>query len=102
MDGAARLEFFARAVCFPVFVGPRVFLPCVLVEGVEALELCGFVILVEGFGEWSEAVVSEPLGVGCPVGWVEPADGGVVINDGGRSVLPYPLNDVTEGCVRVA
>jgi hypothetical protein len=54
MDGAARLEFFARAVCFPVVVGPRVLLPCVHVEGVEALELCGFVIFVEGFGEGSE------------------------------------------------
>ena len=78
------------------------FQPCFLVEGVEALESGCFVFLVPGVAECSEAGGSEPLGVGCPVGWVEPADGGVVINDGRRNVLPDPLNDVTEGCVRVA
>jgi hypothetical protein len=101
-NGAARLDFFAGAVNCSVVVGPYMFQPCVHVERVEALKSDCLVFLAPGVAECSEAGGSEPPGVGRPVGRVEPADGGVVINDGVRSGLPYPLDDVTEFGVRVA
>jgi hypothetical protein len=99
---AARLDFFAGAVNCSVVVGPYMFQPCVLVKGVEALKSDCFVFLTPGVAECSEASGSEPPCIGFPIGRVEPADGGVVINDGVRSGMSYPLDDVTEFGVRVA
>jgi hypothetical protein len=101
-NGAARLDFFAWAVSCSVGVGPYMFQPCVPVEGVEALKSDCLVFLFPGVAECSESSGSEPLCVGPPVGRVEPADGGVVINDGVGSGLSFPLDDVSEFCFRVA